>query len=292
MEQEVILHRLLYINEHLSCGNYLSDINIGFLYIEPTERIIIERESVSRNYLFLVTKGEISITCNLFENRVISQGEMILISRSSKFRWEANTSSAILILGFDIPQNPCDKLNFQSLYNLRDEIEYDFQPIPIRHPITAFNDLLIYLLKNGMNCSHLHLLKQQELFLLLRGFYSKEELATLFYPIIGRDVDFKEFVLKNFQNVNNINGLIELSCMSKSSFFTKFKETFGITAKQWLLKQKEQIIVYESSKPGNAIKDIMAACGFDSPAMFNQFCKHHFHCTPKELIQKYRTSNQ
>lgn len=292
MEQEVILHKLLCINEHLSCGNYLSDINIGFIFIEPTEEIIIERESVSRNYLFLVTKGKISITCNLFENRVINHGEMILISRSSKFRWEADTSSGVLILGFDIPQNPCDKLNFQSLYNLRDEIEYDFQPIPIRYPITAFNDLLIYLLKNGTNCSCIHLLKQQELFLLLRNFYSKEELATLFYPIIARDVDFKEFILKNYQNVNNINELIELSCMSKSSFFTKFKETFGITAKQWMLKQKEQIIIYESSKPGNAIKDIIATCGFDSPTLFNQFCKLHFHCTPGELIKKYRPNNQ
>lgn len=292
MEKETILHDLLYIGEHLSCKKYLSEVNVGFVYVEPSNTVVIDRDSVSRNYLFLFIKGETTISCNQFNNRIFEPNQMIMIPRSSNFRWEANKDAGVLILGFEIPENPCDKLLLQSYTDLHEKIEYDFQPVPLRYPITAFAEQLIFLLKNKMNCSHLHILKQQELFLLLRGFYSKKEIALLFYPMIGKDLDFKDFIFKNYRNVNNINELIERSSLGKSSFFTKFKEVFGITAKQWLLKQTTQKVQYELSKPDASIKEVMAACGFDSPALFNQFCRQHFNETPGELIKKYHTINQ
>ncbi|WP_182423864.1 helix-turn-helix domain-containing protein [Bacteroides fragilis] len=289
MKQEAILHDLLYINEHLSCKKYLSEANVGFTYVEPSESVVIEREYVSRNYLFLFVKGKATISCNEFNNRVFEANQMVMIPRSSRLRWEANRDTGILILGFEIPENPCDKLLLQSYYTQPQNFEYDFQPIPLRYPVTAFAELLIFLLKNKMNCSHLHILKQQELFLLLRGFYTKEELAILFHPMIAKDLDFKDFILQNYKNVNNINELIELSSLGKSSFFTKFKEVFGITAKQWMLKQTTLKVQYELSKPDASIKEVMATCGFDSPAMFNQFCRQHFDETPGQLIKKYQS---
>ena len=290
MNAETILHNLLYINEHKSCINYLLDEKFGFSYVETSEKVLVTTETVSRNYLFLFIKGEACVTCNQFYNRQFKAGEMVVIPRSSKLRWETDKGTQVLILGFDIPKSPCEKFNFQSLYKYNNEIEYDFQPLPIRYPITTYSDMLIYLLKNQMNCGHMHSIKQQELFLLLRGFYLKKELAVLFYPIIGKDMDFKDFILENYKNVNNTNELVDLSCMGKSAFFVKFKEEFGITAKQWLLKQKVKSVQFELSKPGVTIKDVMAACGFDSPAILNQFCRQHLDSTPGQLIKRYQAN--
>ena len=75
-------------------------------------------------------------------------------------------------------------------------MEYLFEPIKIRYPLTPFLEVLIHCIRNGMNCLHLHTLMQQELFFLLRGFYEKKDIATLFYPIIGKSIDFNIVLYK------------------------------------------------------------------------------------------------
>ncbi len=128
---------------------------------------------------------------------------------------------------FDIPENNCDKLLLQSLSNICENMEYLFEPIRIRYPLTPFLEVLIHCIRNGMNCLHLHTLMQQELFFLLRGFYEKKDIATLFYPIIGKSIDFKDFIMNNYTKVNNIEKLISLSNLGRSYFLqdsTKYSE--------------------------------------------------------------------
>ena len=43
--------------------------------------------------------------------------------------------------------------------------------------------------------------------------------------------------MQNYSRVNNLDELITLSNIGRTSFFIKFKEEFGITAKQWMMKQ-------------------------------------------------------
>lgn len=75
----------------------------------------------------------------------------------------------------------------QSYYDLCNDIHYDFTPLEIRHPLNEFIDLLVFCLKSGMNCAHLHEIKHKEFFLYLRGFYTKEEIVQLFFPIMGKN---------------------------------------------------------------------------------------------------------
>ena len=133
---------------------------------------------------------------------------------------------------------------------------------------------------------------QQEFFFLLRGFYEKQEIAVLFHPIIGKEMDFKDFVMHNHTKVDNIEQLISLSNMGRSYFFTKFNEVFGMTAKQWMLKQRNQRILEQMTEPGVCIKDVIEKLGFDSQGNFNRYCKQHFGCTPKQLIERCQITNQ
>ena len=139
-----------------------------------------------------------------------------------------------------------------------------------------------------MSCAHLHEMKQRELFFYLRGFYSKEEIAGLFYPIVSRSFDFRNFVFENYRKVHSLKELIDLSPMSRSTFLRRFKSEFNDTAHDWMLKQTCQRIVGEIACPETTIKDLMAKFGFDSHSSFNRFCKANFHCTPSELIRRYR----
>ena len=71
----------------------------------------------------------------------------------------------------------------------------------------------------------------------------KNRRLQYYSPHYRKEVDFKDFVMHNHTKVDNIEQLISLSNMGRSCFFTKFNEVFGMTAKQWMLKQKNQRIL-------------------------------------------------
>ena len=73
-------------------------------------------------------------------------------------------------------------------------------------------------------------------------------------PLSEKEVDFKDFVMHNHTKVDNIEQLISLSNMGRSCFFfTKFNEVFGMTAKQWMLKQKNQRILEKNDGTGEYV---------------------------------------
>ena len=78
----------------------------------------------------------------------------------------------------------------------------------------------------------------------------KKKLLHFFHPIIGRQLEFRDFVMQNYSKVNNLDELITLSNIGRTSFFIKFKEEFGITAKQWMMKQLKKRILGKSYRTG------------------------------------------
>ena len=292
METIPIKSKLLYIEEHLSCQNYMTTVETGFKYLEFTPNTIFEEENATKNYLLFFLEGNFTVSCNQFHNRAFHAGDMIVIPRSSRLKGITETDSIVLSMFFDMPEGNCDKLILQSLSGICDKIEYDFSPIKIHYPLTPFLEILTYCIKNGMSCAHFYDLMQREFFFLLRGFYEKQEIATLFHPIIGKEMDFKDFVMHNHTKVDNIEQLISLSNMGRSRFFSKFNEVFGMTAKQWMLKQRNQRILEKMTESGICIKDAIEELGFDSQSNFNRYCKQHFGCTPKQLIERCQAANK
>ena len=280
---------LLHIEEHLSCRNFMTTIETGFKFIEDTE---FGEDNTNKNYLLFFLKGDFTMNYNQFQNKSFQEGDMILIPRSSSFKGIAQGGATLLSMFFDALENSCDKLELQLLSDVCKKIEYNFEPIEIHYPLTPFLEVLTYCISNGMNCSHLHKLMHREFLFLLRGFYEKEEIATLFYPIIGKRVEFKDFVMNNYTKVNNIEQFISLSNLGRSCFFARFTEVFGMTAKQWMLKQRNQLILKKLTEPGICIKDVIDELGFESQGYFGRYCKQHFGCTPKQLIKRHQANNE
>lgn len=270
----------------------MTSIESGFNYLEFPENCEFEEEYTPKHYLLFFMEGDFILNYGQFKNRVFHAGNMVLIPRSSHFKVISKTDSSILTMFFDMPEENCDKMALQSLTEICKEIEYNLEPVAIHYPLILFLEMLIHCLRNKMNCLHFHHLMQQEFFFLLRGFYTKEEIATLFYPIIGKDIDFKDFVLQNYMKVNSIEQLISLSNMGRSSFFVKFSKAFGMTAKQWMLKQKDQRILEKIMGSEICIKDIVEEFGFDSAINFTRYCKQHFGDTPKHLIARYQADRE
>jgi AraC-like DNA-binding protein len=288
-KEKLLLNNLLYIGEHLSCRNYMQHIDRGFKHIIFDDDTEIGEESVGKNYLIFQLTGKAIVSCNEFTNREIVAGDIILIPKASTFSAVVSRSSSIMCLAFDVPHNNCDKFILSDLAPLCKTCKYDFTPLKMRQPIPPLFEYAIYCFDNGMNCVHLHTHIEELLFFAFRGYYTREELARLFYPIIGVDPDFKDAVLSNLPKARNINDMIKLLCMGRTQFFEQFKANFGVTAKQYMLKVMDERILEKAAEPNITIKDLMYAFEFDSQSHFYHYVKQHFGCTPKELIGRFKS---
>lgn len=292
MNHEILLNKLLYVEEHRSCRNYLNQVESGFKYIELEQEVFIQKECACWNYLLMFLEGEFVISKDQFKKRIFRAGTMVLLPKMSTFSGWGSSGAKLVAFSFDTPPGSCDMFVLQSLSGICETIKYDFQATEIRYPFPPYLEVLTFCLKNEMSCGHLHELMAKELFFLIRGFYTKAEIANLFYPLIGQDFLFKKTIIENYQKVDSIEALISISNMGRSSFFTKFKEVFGMTAKCWIVKQRNRKIVDEAMRPDITVKELMVKFMFDSQVHFTQYCKQHFGCTPRQLIERYRTKNQ
>lgn len=278
---------LFYVEEHFNCPKYLHKIEEGFILKEvPCGDIYLKRESTSKNYIIALLSGSIEFKYEQHPARVIRAGEVFMFSRSSIVHSRCIEDARMMILYFEIPTTNCEKINFQELREVAKGITCDFNVLPIRQPLDVFFSLLAIYLKSGANCAHLHAIKQIEMLLCLRYFYTKEELASLFYPMLYKKYDFRHLILENYEQVKSIKELVELSHMSKSVFFENFKQEFGMSAKQWILSKTIQKIEYAALEPDMTVSKLMLAFDFDSLSSFQRFCKQHTGCSPTELIHR------
>ena len=281
---------LLYLDEHINCNNFLHIVETGFTYHEEmTGSVFDDKLDKTYNHLLFFLKGECTLTCNGFQNRLIQGGEMILIPSSATFSGKVNKDTQWLQLTFALPHSGCNRLILDNLHAYCDTVHYQFQPLQIRTPLDKFIDLMVCYLKSGMNCIHLHDIKHTELFFTLRGFYKKEEIALLFYPLIGRPLSFKEQIEKWKDREHSITEMAAEFHMSQSAFLRKFKEEFKETYFRWEIRQKCDRILADLTIPNITIKEVMLRQGFYAAPNFNRFCKNNLGYTPSELLNRYGT---
>lgn len=281
---------LLYLDEHINCNNFLHSVETGFTYHEErTGSVLSYKFSEKYNHLFFLVEGECTFNCNGFRDRKIKGGEMVLIPRAATFSGRVIQSAKWLQMTFSLPHSGCDRLVLEGYQSYCSMIDYDFQPLDIREPLTKFIDLMIFYLRSGMNCGHLHEMKHAELFFSLRGFYKKEEIATLFYPLIGKPLSFREQIAKWQNQEHSLTQLAEDLNMSQIAFLRKFKEEFNETYFRWEMRRKCDRILADMTIPNITIKEVMSRHGFYAAPNFNRFCKTNFGCTPTELMRRYGT---
>lgn len=117
MESKLMKSELLYIEEHLSCQNYMTTIETGFKYLEFDKNTEFEEDNTSKNYLLFFLKGGFTITCNQFHNRPFHAGEMVLIPRSSRLKGTGETGSSLLSMFSTCPKTVVTS-SYCSLYQV------------------------------------------------------------------------------------------------------------------------------------------------------------------------------
>ena len=286
---------LNYIKEHTSCVNYKTEEDAGFALKEAAsgEHFDNRQQEIKANHLIFILSGEVSITKDSKEETRVRAGEFIFIPLSSHYTGTVIQPGTYISLSFFHDTiSLCDKHMLSSYLDKIQTTPLCFEPLSVRAPLDMFLHLRESYLQAGVNCKHLHELKERELFIIFRTAYTKSEIIQLLYPIMGIEVDFKAAVLQHKDRVRSKQELAELLGMSGSELHRKFTQEFGETVQSWLQKQKNKEILSRLNYDFISIKEVAYELGFGSAAGFNKYCKNNFGCSPSELRQEIKKKQQ
>lgn len=284
--------KLHYKKEHTSCVNYKTDAYKGFGLEKITAGNVFNSSSISikSNFLVFILEGELEVQIENEELLRVQSGEFFFISFTAIYKITTTESGTCIYHNFFYNNIKLCDSHMLSNY-VAEGIVYNsrFRAFKENDLLRIFLHGLKYYLQFGINCRHLHALKEKELMIILRTTYSKEEVLGLFHPILGRNVKFKESVLMLSDTVFNRTELANQLGMSVPDLARKFKEEFNESVHSWILKHRNKRILEQAAFPTTTVKQLIYDFDFSSAANFNRYCKQHFGCTPTELIEKSKT---
>lgn len=275
---------LFYKEEHTTCYNYKLSSTANFNILHFAENPLPQTINVDRSVLIFLLSGEAAVTCGGYKDRPHKEGEVMLIPRNSCCFVKVKRECVIISCSFVQNIDFCNRFSFQNLIEfIPKDFTYDFTTLPIRERISELLTLLKHCLDDKLSCLHFHELMERELFIFFRAYYTKEELAIFFYPLIGKDIDFKDFILSNYLRIPNLQEFAAQSNMSLNTFKRRFQDAFGQPAHKWITERKAEWVYKDILLTDKPFPEIGQEYGFQSASYFSEFCKKHFGKSPQEL---------
>jgi AraC-like DNA-binding protein len=281
--------KLLYAQEHLSCVNYVTNKSIGFSIHMLLKGDVFALPDKSENYIVFLTSGKLELNFNKVGVNELNAEEMVLIPIKSEGTGKVLENSSFILLAFDSEHlNLCDKFSIDDVLSSATPEDGIARPLPIYPPMQMVLDSVNFFLSNNISCIHLHEIKQKEAFLILRAFYTKEENASLFAPLLqGSKVNLPEFVRINYLKVRTAEELAKRYDVDFPEFAKKFVEAFGVDPQKWMDRRKAEMICADLKVVDIPMENISKKFLFESLEEFNNFCIKNIGKTPVE----YRNQN-
>lgn len=295
MEQPIT--NLKYVEEHLKCPHYLTgdQVSLGLYHLKAGQSLT--RRHLSRPVLFFVLSGLLSVTSSRQEAR-FRAGQMFLLPKADVFYGRADAECELLRLSIARGFTLCNQFSFAHLAQCAEEAGSGEPPdavgrpesfgcvLPIVRPLELELRATAEALRQRLMCSHYQCAKANILFNLLRCFYTTDELARLFRPLLRADADFKERVLRTCGDAKSVKEMIVQLNMPPSTFNRRFHDAFGMSASQWLTEQKKNGILSAVVMSRQSFAEIADRYGL-TPNYLTLFCREHFGATPSQLRAIY-----
>jgi AraC-like DNA-binding protein len=244
------------------------------------EQLTFEMKGTSIVFLL---EGEVRLSYDIYNGEILHAKHFLLIPPATNFNMTVLKSAYFFWGAFDLQTKCCEDFSLDVLLSFLDERENTFYPLAFQRPIRNYLEVVDNYLQDGVFCKCLNENKKKELFFLLQTYYRKEELAAFFYPVLNKDVLFKEKVLKYMLRAHNVAELAELMNYSVSGFKKKFERNFGQSVYFWMQDHRSKIILRELKENKKSIKEIAFQYQFSSQPRFYEFCKRHYGKTPGKI---------
>lgn len=278
---------IYYADEHVNCTCY-SDENSSAIEIVSIVANKSKEFHWKNNTICIVVDGQVTLVSDDAICKNLLGGEFLFAPPETLCIIQAEQDSKLLL--FSIPDNIrlCQSFDvFQLFENVKtNNNEFSllkFNVLPIRIPLDEYVRMLIFLLEDGLKCVNFMQMKVDELLLLLRAYYTKEELRDFFSYILNPNAVFIEFIRRNWMNYKTITELAEAMNISPQHFNKRFKEIFNQSPGSWIQDQKAKLILSEIRAGVKSFQQISDEYGFAAQSHFNRFCKKMLGDNPNSL---------
>lgn len=91
-----------------------------------------------------------------------------------------------------------------------------------------------------------------------------------------------QYIKANLRHKIDIKTLADQACMSRASFFKKFKEAMGLTPAQYILKSRIELAQEELKSTNTSVSKACYSSGFENVSHFTKSFKQEVGMTPKK----------
>ena len=153
--------KLLHIERHTTCLNYVSDYNICFIHQRLFSGGDFKIDNHHHSCILFLLKGEILTSCITY---CVNSGTERFNSPHPN-QSKSMTETEFILLFFDNQVNLHNKMSIElSAIHLESE-KSCFYSLSICPPLRHVLDSICFYLKQKVQCSHMHELKQKEIFM-------------------------------------------------------------------------------------------------------------------------------
>ncbi len=285
---------LQYTDEHQNCIYYTNATPQNLLTRTLRKGAYMTLKENDTNTLVFILEGSITSDIARYKNVTVNEGEFIFAENGNEMLIKALADSTIIWAGVKGQMSLCNEYSFKDLmaYYKKNKrrLGKETEPfkLPINHILRKELESTCDTLNKGMLCAHYQKLKINILLMLLRAFYTKDDLVRLFRPILNEDNEFKHAVQAAYNDQLNVQELMTALNLSESTFNRKFTKVFGMTAGKYITRRKKDQVLRYLLFSDLSEKEISEKFKF-TPGYIVKFSKNHFGKTPSELRAEHET---
>ena len=248
----------------------------------------MENISLSSHEIVFLVKGRLSYAVFGYDPVELTEGNLTFVPIGITVSYEAKAECRLFIIRQANGLRLCHAFSIEQLYDKSEakDMPEEIIPLEFNPRLSHFLSGLMDTYTDGLLCSYFFEAKITELFVLLRNYYSDEQLYRLFRPILSPDTEFSEFIRRNHHKYKTINDMADELHLTPVQFSNRFRKVFLQTPREWMQNEKAKRIYTEICSTNNPLKQISDEYGFAVQAHLNRFCKKTFGMTPGEMREK------
>lgn len=284
--------KILYPQEHFSCHNYEKGQNAALEILKRKAGDVIERDLVDTEIVFVID-GRFTLSYAKHIDLEITKGKIMFFPPGSHVKANITDDTHLIVCRVRGIVELCRCLPLEKLCNEYSQSDKNkFHMLDINDRISMYIEHFVLCVDDGIRCSYYFETKMKELFFMLRAYYTKEELAGFFSPLVSKDSLFMNLMYKNYRKVKSVQELADISMYSTSGFKKQFNKVFGTSASEWLSDQKAALIFQDLNNPSLNIKEIAYKYDFSSVSSFSSFCLNKFGLPPGKMKKENMNSKK
>lgn len=258
-------------------GFYLCTIKAG-------DTLVIEQDETNR--LLFLRSGSFTISSAERSDYTVEESNVLFLSRAYSYTLVAQSDCSILFARFVTGSLTNEGETYRTIAAEVAKVSYHFAALPIVPVLANLVEATVFYLESNINAAALHRAKIEEMFVIFRHFYSREDFLRIFYSLFNNNMSFRTLVINNAPNAKNVEALAKLCGHSLSHFKLLFSQHFDQTPYVWMQMHRAVEISALLNDTSIPIKSIIKKYGFTSHGHFSLFCRKFLGDTPRSLRRR------